>query len=232
MSTVCCSDTERFSSRGAVPKNSMLGAGRSSAACENHSTNAAMPAWATRPIHERSSADRARNQGRRSSMRAIAAVPSAPIAFSNRRAVSSRTRSFTCTRLPGHPGRVRNPGRRPGAARSQHCDGRDQADDQVRHAEQHGGGLQLPLLDEPAHRDARPPSRRRSCRSSARRSRPGRTRAWRSALRAAARRRTRSRRRRRARCRSRRRRRGVVAFGLRSVRTRRLSLPGVTRSIT
>ena len=70
-------------------------------ACWNHSTNAAIPACATRPTQERSSAVSARNHGSRSSIRDMAAVPSVPMARSSLRVVSSRVRSVTPPRVPG-----------------------------------------------------------------------------------------------------------------------------------
>ena len=53
-----------------------------------------MPAWATRPSQDRFSADMLRNHGSRSSIAAMAAVPSVPVARSIRRTVSSCTRGL------------------------------------------------------------------------------------------------------------------------------------------
>ena len=92
ISTACCKVTARASSRGAVPNTSLATARRPRSGCLTQSTKAAMPAWATRPIHDRFSADIARNHGSRCSMDAMAAVPSDPIARCSRWMVSSRTR--------------------------------------------------------------------------------------------------------------------------------------------
>ncbi len=80
--------TERTSSRGAVPKTSG-GTCSSASGSRNQATNAPMPAWATRPTHERSSALMARYQGSRSSIRATAAVDRLPTPCSTRRRVAS-----------------------------------------------------------------------------------------------------------------------------------------------
>src|SRR5262249_55980546 len=66
----------------------------------NQDTKAAMPAWATRPTHERSSAVIARYQGRRSSIRAIAAVASAPVERSTRRTVASNAAVAGAAAMP------------------------------------------------------------------------------------------------------------------------------------
>ena len=92
ISTACCRVTARASSRGAVPNTSTATDGRPRLGCLIQSTNAAMPAWATRPIQDRFSADIERNQASRSSIEAIAAVPSEPMARSSRCTVSARTR--------------------------------------------------------------------------------------------------------------------------------------------
>ena len=93
ISTACCRLTARASSRGAVP-NTSVSAGRLRSGCLIQSRNAAMPAWATRPSQDRFSADMLRNHGSRSSMAAMAAVPSAPVARSIRRTVSACTRGL------------------------------------------------------------------------------------------------------------------------------------------
>src|SRR5215475_12008893 len=92
ISTACCSVTALASSRGAVPKASPATAGLVRSGCLIQSTNAATPAWATSPSQDRFSADMARNQGSRRSIDVIAAVPSAPMAWSSRAIVSARTR--------------------------------------------------------------------------------------------------------------------------------------------
>src|SRR3954467_6821837 len=87
-STVCCRLTARVSSRGAVPNTSALIACGASG-WRNHSTKAATPAWATRLTQDRFSGGIARYQGRTSSIRAIAAVASAPMLLSRRRTVAA-----------------------------------------------------------------------------------------------------------------------------------------------
>ena len=59
-----------------------------------------MPAWATRPIQDRFSADMERNQDSRSSIEAMAAVPSEPMARSSRWTVSGRTRPAGAAPFP------------------------------------------------------------------------------------------------------------------------------------
>ena len=105
ISTACWSRTARASSRGAVP-NTSVAAGRIRSGCLTQSTNDAMPACATRPSHERFSAVILRNQGRRSSIAAIAAVPSAPIDRSIRATVSGCTRAASPGRPPVPPSAV------------------------------------------------------------------------------------------------------------------------------
>ncbi len=90
ISTACCRLTARASSRGAV-LNTSVTAGRFRSGCLIQLTNAATPAWATRPSQDRFSADMLRYHGSRLSMAAIAAVPSAPEARSIRRSVSALT---------------------------------------------------------------------------------------------------------------------------------------------
>jgi hypothetical protein len=92
ISTACCRLTALASSRGAV-LNTSVPAGRVRSGCRIQSTNAAMPAWAIRPSQDRFSADIRPNQGSRSSIAAIAAVPSVPVARSMRRTVSGCTRA-------------------------------------------------------------------------------------------------------------------------------------------
>ena len=87
ISTACWRLTARASSRGAVT-NTSVAAGRIHSGCLIQSTNEAMPACATSPSHERFSAVILRNQGSRSSIAAIAAVPRVPIDRSIRRTVS------------------------------------------------------------------------------------------------------------------------------------------------
>ncbi len=87
-STVCCRVTDRVSSRGAVPNTSALMACGASG-CRNQSTNAATPACATRLTQDRFSAGMARYQGSTSSIRAIAALASAPMLASRRRMVTA-----------------------------------------------------------------------------------------------------------------------------------------------
>lgn len=83
ISTVWRSVIARVSSRGAVPNTSVeMACGASG--CRNHSVNAAMPACATRPIHDRFSGGIARYQDNVSSMRVIACAASAPDDFSRR----------------------------------------------------------------------------------------------------------------------------------------------------
>ena len=103
ISTACCRLTARASSRGAVPNTSPATAGRSRSGWRIQSTNAAIPACATRPSHDRFSADMARNQGSRLSIDAMAAVPRLPIDRSMRATVSS------CTRLTAEPPGTRLP---------------------------------------------------------------------------------------------------------------------------
>src|ERR1700722_11361712 len=91
ISTACCRLTARASSRGAVPNTSTATEGRPRLGCLTQSTKAAMPAWATRPIQERFSADMERNQDSRCSIEAMAAVPREPMARSSRATVSART---------------------------------------------------------------------------------------------------------------------------------------------
>ena len=92
-STVCCRETARAISRGAVPKTSVVMVsdrpGR-----RNQSRNAASPAWATRPTHERSAGGIARYHGSVSSIRWIAAVVSVPRLCSRRRAVAAWRRDM------------------------------------------------------------------------------------------------------------------------------------------
>ena len=57
-----------------------------------HAMKAPMPAWATRPTHERSSADRARYQSWLVSIRRMAAVDSTPALRSTRRRVAALVR--------------------------------------------------------------------------------------------------------------------------------------------
>jgi hypothetical protein len=71
-----------------VPKTSALIACGASG-WRNHSTNAATPACATRFTQDRFSAGIARYQGSTSSMRAIAALASAPMLASRRRTVTA-----------------------------------------------------------------------------------------------------------------------------------------------
>src|SRR6185437_13404995 len=92
ISTACCRLTALASSRGAVPNTSPATAGLPRSGCFTQSTNAATPAWATRPSQDRFSADMARNQGRRRSIEAIAPVPRALIDCSRRVMVSALTR--------------------------------------------------------------------------------------------------------------------------------------------
>ncbi len=80
--------TDRTSSRGAVP-NTSGGTCSSAFGSRNQATKAPMPAWATSPTQERSSALIARYQGSRSSIRATAAVDSVPTPCSTRRRVAS-----------------------------------------------------------------------------------------------------------------------------------------------
>ncbi len=87
ISTVCRSVIARVSSRGAVPKTSVLIACGVSG-CRNHSVNAAIPACATRPIQERFSGGIARYHGSVASMRAMAAAASLPDDCSRRRRVA------------------------------------------------------------------------------------------------------------------------------------------------
>ena len=87
ISTVWRSVIARVSSRGAVPKTSVLIACGVSG-CRNHSVKAAIPAWATRPIQERFSGGIARYHGSVASMRAMAAAASLPDEFSRRRRVA------------------------------------------------------------------------------------------------------------------------------------------------
>jgi hypothetical protein len=91
ISTACCRLTARASSRGAVPKISPATAGRLRPGCFTQSTNAATPACATRPSHDRCSADIRRNQGSRDSIEAMAAAPRSLIDASRLRIVSSLT---------------------------------------------------------------------------------------------------------------------------------------------
>ena len=102
ISTACCSRTARASSRGAVPKTSVA-AGRARSGWRIQSTNAAMPACATRPSQDRFSADIRRNHGSRASIAAIAAVPSAPMDRSIRATVSGCTRAGAAPSPPPAP---------------------------------------------------------------------------------------------------------------------------------
>ena len=74
---------ERVSSRGAVPKTSAV-TGVWSPPSRSHAMNAAMPAWATSPTHERSSAESARYQSCVASTRRVAADESSPADRSTR----------------------------------------------------------------------------------------------------------------------------------------------------
>ncbi|MCI3925535.1 hypothetical protein MO973_35570 [Paenibacillus sp. TRM 82003] len=87
-STVCCSVTERISSRGAVLKTAVAAstAGSGSVSQRTKSVN---PACATSPTQERSSGGSAAYQGRAASMRAAMAEANVPAAASSRRTVSS-----------------------------------------------------------------------------------------------------------------------------------------------
>ncbi len=107
ISTVCRSVIALVSSRGAVPKTSVLMACGVSG-CRNHSVNAAIPAWATSPIQERFSGGMARYHGNWSSMRAMAAAASFPEDCSSLRTVAacacfSSSASDTRTSLPHFP---------------------------------------------------------------------------------------------------------------------------------
>ena len=102
ISIACCRLTARASSRGAVP-NTSLPAGRCRSGCLIQSTNAAMPAWAISPSQDRFSADIRPNHGSRSSIAAIAAVPSVPVARSIRRTVSGCTRARAAPAPRGLP---------------------------------------------------------------------------------------------------------------------------------
>ncbi|CAD5944627.1 exported protein of unknown function [Streptomyces sp. KY75] len=114
ISTVCRSVIARVSSRGAVPNTSVeMACGVSG--CRNHSVNAAIPAWATRPIQDRFSGGIARYHGSDSSMRAIAFAASRPEDCSSRfRVAACRWASWaaecsgsgrgTRTRLPYRAG--------------------------------------------------------------------------------------------------------------------------------
>ena len=78
---------ERVSSRGAVPNTSAV-TGMWSPPSRSHAMNAAIPAWATSPTHERSSADRARYQSCAASIRRVAPLDSSPAARSTRCSVA------------------------------------------------------------------------------------------------------------------------------------------------
>ena len=93
-SRVCCSDTERVSSRGAVPNTSAVIVSSPSGSAYQ-AMNAAIPACATNPTHERSPGSRARYQGNRSSIRCRATVARAPVLRRSRCTVASAGRAVT-----------------------------------------------------------------------------------------------------------------------------------------
>ncbi len=84
-STVWCSEITRVNSRGAEP-NIRVGIDECASGSRNQSTNAVMPDCATSPIQDRSCADSLPNHGSFSSIAAMAAVASAPVALCNRSA--------------------------------------------------------------------------------------------------------------------------------------------------
>ncbi|OIQ80233.1 hypothetical protein GALL_380220 [mine drainage metagenome] len=96
--SVCCNEIERVSSGGAAEKMSPTPCG-GAAGSENHPMNAAIPAWATSPTHERSSAGSVRYQARSSSRRRIAEAASRPLASRTRRSVSASV-LVDCSRMP------------------------------------------------------------------------------------------------------------------------------------
>ena len=104
---------DRVSSGGAAAKMSPTPCGGLLGSA-NQVTNAVMPAWATRPTHERSSAGSARYQSRSSSSRRIAAADSSPAPSRTRRCVSGPPRaSSTGVRrraVDGRRGRLAVPG--------------------------------------------------------------------------------------------------------------------------
>jgi hypothetical protein len=84
-STVCCRLMTPASARGATPNTEATisppaGAGWSPAAWRYQSTNPRMPAWTMLETKDRSSALSARNHAMSWSIRAVAAVASAPVA--------------------------------------------------------------------------------------------------------------------------------------------------------
>ena len=83
MSTVCCSEIDLVSSRGAVPNTSAVTCGWARGS-RSQATKAAMPACATSPTQDRSSALSARYQGSSDSIRCSAAVESCPVARRSR----------------------------------------------------------------------------------------------------------------------------------------------------
>ena len=78
---------DRVSSRGAVPKTSAVTAARDWSP-PNQSTKLVIPAWATSPTHDRSSAERARNHSWSASIWRTAAAPRSPAARATRVRVS------------------------------------------------------------------------------------------------------------------------------------------------
>ncbi len=85
---VCASEIERVSSRGAVPKTSAVTAGWAWSP-PNQSRNEVMPACATSPTHERSSADSDRYHSWSVSICCTAAAPRSPAARATRARVAA-----------------------------------------------------------------------------------------------------------------------------------------------
>src|SRR6478752_4365601 len=87
-SRVWASEIERVSSRGAVPKTSAVTASWVWS-LPNQSRNEVMPAWATSPTHERSSADNERYHSWSASICCTAAAPRSPAARATRERVAA-----------------------------------------------------------------------------------------------------------------------------------------------